>query len=69
MSRAHDIAQRAFDGAELTSDEVRDLAQAYLRLHMQRALDDPGMPAPPADPSALRRAIEDIVNPPEDKLP
>ena len=54
---------------ELTTDDVKTLALEYLRLHSQRSAGEGDVPAPPADAATLRRQIEDIVDPPEDRQP
>jgi hypothetical protein len=67
---AHTIAKRVLASGvypELSSDDVLALAQEVVRLHAQRAPGDGDIPAPPADAAALRRAIEDMLEPPEDR--
>ena len=72
MSNAKGIAERLLVAGlypELTSDDVQCLAREYLRLHEQRAAGEGDIQPPPADPQALRRSIEDILDPPEDRQP
>jgi hypothetical protein len=69
-----DVAHRilhceGFELPELTSDEIVALAREYERLAGQRAPGDPGIAPPPADAKALRQAIEDVQDPPEDRQP
>lgn len=72
MSTAKAIAERLLVGGlypELTSDDVQCLAREYLRLHAQRATTDSDIRTLPPDAAALRRSIEEILEPPEDRQP